>query len=343
MGNEPPRIVIVRTIWACLLFLASQAAWAYSSYTGCKSCHGEFNTGDYTSLQDGSEWGMPLMTAHRSWVGDECLACHMTNGPGEVLLNDSGDGTFTKGCVGCHGRDEDVNGACVGGADAGPECGSGAGLRLMHDTRVGAGTCSVCHSGDPVPVGEDVLPFNYSLQASSVKNACNADGTESRFGDTGLDNDGDGNRDAEDSDCGGFSINPGMSDAWYDPATAGQGFLLTVLEDTGIVFLAWFTFDVERPPPEATAILGEPGHRWVTAQGPYQGDTATLDVFVSSGGVFDSAEPVVGPPVQDGTMTIQWTSCNSATLSYDIPSAGEGVIPLERIVPDNGALCEALQ
>lgn len=140
-----------------------------------------------------------------------------------------------------------------------------------------------------------------------------------------------------------FNINSGLNDAWFDPATAGQGFFITVFEDTGIVFLAWFTYDVERPPEDVTAILGEPGHRWVTAQGPFTGDTAMLDVFITSGGVFDSPEPAVGPPARDGTMTIKWDGCGSGLLTYDIPSAGEpGSVPIQRIVPDNIPLCEAL-
>jgi hypothetical protein len=79
----------------------------------------------------------------------------------------------------------------------------------------------------------------------------------------------------------------------------------------------------------------------VTAQGPYEGDTAMLDVTVTSGGVFDSPEPAV-EQAQDGTMTITWHNCSSATLTYDIPSAGQGEIPLQRIVNDNVILCESL-
>ena len=110
------------------------------------------------------------------------------------------------------------------------------------------------------------------------------------------------------------------------------------------VFLAWFTFDVERPPEDVMAMLGEPGHRWLTAQGPFSGDTATLDVFVTSGGVFDSPVPAVDPPVNDGTMTITWSDCESGLVEYEITSLGlSGEIPIERIVPDNVALCEALQ
>jgi hypothetical protein len=191
-------------------------------------------------------------------------------------------------------------------------------------------------------VGEDFKPYNYSLEASIIKDSCDADDSESQIGSTGLDNDGDGQRDANDSDCGLFSINAGMNDAWFNPETNGQGVLVAVFKETGVLFLAWFTFDVERPPEDVTAILGEPGHRWLTAQGPFEGDTATLDVFVSSGGVFDSPEPVVPPPVSVGTITIKWHDCTSATLTYDIESAGQGEIPLVRAAPDNVALCEAL-
>lgn len=141
-----------------------------------------------------------------------------------------------------------------------------------------------------------------------------------------------------------FQINPGLNDAWFDPDTAGQGFFITVLPQANTLFLAWFTYDVERPPPNVTALLGEPGHRWLTAQGPYAGDTASLEISVSSGGVFDSPVPAVGPPVPDGEMTVTWSDCNAAVLSYQITSLGlSGDIPLQRVVPDNVSLCQALQ
>ena len=140
-----------------------------------------------------------------------------------------------------------------------------------------------------------------------------------------------------------FAINAGMNDAWYERATAGQGMLITVFENLGSMFLAWFTFDVERPSAETPSILGEPGHRWLTAQGPYSGTTASLDVYVSSGGIFDSPEPVVGPAEKVGTATLTWTDCRNAVLTYDIENVGMGTIPLRRVVDDNAALCEMLQ
>ena len=141
-----------------------------------------------------------------------------------------------------------------------------------------------------------------------------------------------------------FEINAGMGDAWYNPGTGGQGFLVTVFEEAGLVFLSWFTYDTERPPGSATANLGEPGHRWITAQGPFDGDTAELTANLSEGGVFNSASPEVGDPTPIGSITIVWHDCDSATLSYDLDPPGvSGTIELQRIVDDNAAYCEAYQ
>jgi sugar lactone lactonase YvrE len=141
-----------------------------------------------------------------------------------------------------------------------------------------------------------------------------------------------------------FQINAGLNDAWFDPATNGQGFLVTVFPDIQQMFVAWFTYDTERPPEDVTAILGDPGHRWLTAQGPYDGDSAEMTIFLTSGGVFDSAQPPATTDLDgDGTLTIKFAGCNEATVSYEITSLGiSGVIPIQRIVEDNVALCEAL-
>lgn len=139
-----------------------------------------------------------------------------------------------------------------------------------------------------------------------------------------------------------FQINPGLNDAWFNPNTPGQGFFITVFPDSGTIFLAWFTYDTERPPANVEAILGEPGHRWVTAFGNYADDMAVLDIEVTSGGIFNAALPA---PTQelDGTIIVEFHDCNSATITYDIPSAGlQGAIQIERIALDNVAVCEAL-
>ena len=145
-----------------------------------------------------------------------------------------------------------------------------------------------------------------------------------------------------DGDSSGFNINPGLNDAWYNLETDGQGFFINVFPDTGILFLSWFTYDTERPDDSVSANLGDPGHRWLTAQGAFAGNEAVLDITITSGGIFDSGTPVPDK-TQDGTMVVTFTGCNQGTVSYDIPSIGrQGVVPIQRVVPDNVALCEQL-
>ena len=143
--------------------------------------------------------------------------------------------------------------------------------------------------------------------------------------------------------CVHFFINAGLNDAWFNLATAGQGFFFVVFPDIELFFLSWFTYDVERPDESIEAILGEPGHRWVTAFGAWEGDTVTLDVELTSGGIFDSAEPMVEQESNYGTITIVFHDCNNATLTYDFPTLGlSGTIELTRVTDDNVALCEKL-
>jgi hypothetical protein len=434
------------SISALFFVISSSTAFAHPTYDGCKNCHGDFEDNNYVSLQDGAGWGGSLMDRHETFVGNKCDACHKSGSKGDVYLNFSIDSTLSKSCVGCHGRQEDVNGSCNGGGGVQVECGSGTGLRQMHDMNVGAGTCSSCHSGDPAPVGEDINPSYFGLGGVVMKDSCDADDTESQFGATGLDNDGDGQRDAADTDCqensppsqpgtlsasavtvgsatvqwgassdangdpityqvdyrrngdvswsdGGstsntmqslsgldagqpydvqvtpndgnvdgpvrsalnlfqtesvdpqFTINAAMSDAWYFPDTDGQGFLIIVWETEKLIFLSWFTYETERPPDDVTAILGEPGHRWLTALGSYEGDTALLDVFLSKGMIFDSAEPPVETVQYEGaSIEIIWTGCNEAVLKYNIPTLElSGEMPIERIVLDHVAACLEVQ
>jgi len=144
-----------------------------------------------------------------------------------------------------------------------------------------------------------------------------------------------------------FLINAAMSDAWYLRDTAGQGFFIIVWEDQKFVFLAWFTYETEDREMGLSANLGEPFHRWLIAQGPFEGDTALLDVFLASGMVFDSDEfPVDLVEYEDATIQIVWSDCETGLLEYNIPTLGlMGVIPIERVSPNNVAVaaCEAAQ
>lgn len=139
-----------------------------------------------------------------------------------------------------------------------------------------------------------------------------------------------------------FNINPGLNDSWLNIATLGQGFFITVFPEISSIFLAWFTYDTERPDGSVTANLGEPGHRWITAFGEYSGGTSVLYVEITSGGVFDSATPEV-QQTRDGTIILDFFGCNEGLVTYNIPSANlQGFIPIERIAADNIAACEDL-
>jgi hypothetical protein len=149
----------------------------------------------------------------------------------------------------------------------------------------------------------------------------------------------------EDSGAGTFTINPGLNDAWYDPETSGQGFFITVFPNLGAISLAWFTYDTELPPEDATAHLGDPGHRWLTAVGPIEGSGAVMDIELTSDGIFDAATEITrtDPPGSDGTLTLTFSSCNSGTIEYDIPSINrQGIVPIRRVATDNVVICEAL-
>lgn len=139
-----------------------------------------------------------------------------------------------------------------------------------------------------------------------------------------------------------FQINPGLNDAWYNPDTPGQGFFISVFPDISSIFLAWFTFDTQRPAGGVQANLGEPGHRWLTAFGSYADNLAVLDIEVTSGGIFNASNPL---PEQnlDGTVVLEFDGCNSATVEYDIESLNlQGTISIERIALDNVPGCEEM-
>jgi len=139
-----------------------------------------------------------------------------------------------------------------------------------------------------------------------------------------------------------FSITYAMAGSWFFPATTGQGFLIDVFDTANIMFLAWFTFDLERPPQGTPALIGDPGHRWMTGVGPIAGDTANLNITWSSGMIFDSATPPV-ENASDGTMTVEFDDCYTGSVSYDLGASGRvGTVPIQRIVNDAVPLCETL-
>jgi len=140
-----------------------------------------------------------------------------------------------------------------------------------------------------------------------------------------------------------FKINKTLAGSWYYPPTAGQGYFIDVLDKSKQMFLAWFTYDLERPPANVEALIGEPGHRWMTALGPYNGDTAELTIYWADGMIFDSEDPPLNPQVADGTMTVKFNSCTDGVLDYDLGSNNvSGQVPIQPLAFELLEPCEAL-
>ena len=184
----------------CIIALVALATWApdasaYSNFNGgCDSCHGAFRDSAiiYTSktLQDPVSWGSDLHSAHQDMVSPNCTPCHPASGFNNPPIGGpSGDGF--NSCMGCHGRDQDIN-------NMGQGPGRGAGLRQHHWVNGITTTCSGCHpDSDPTaftPVGEDVPG---ARNAALGIDPCN----DVVFGVFGSDNDGDNLYDGDDPDC----------------------------------------------------------------------------------------------------------------------------------------------
>ncbi|HWT15303.1 MAG TPA: M28 family metallopeptidase [Patescibacteria group bacterium] len=99
---------------------------------------------------------------------------------------------------------------------------------------------------------------------------------------------------------------------WFDPAQSGHGFQIEV-QDGGLVFLTWYTFDAE-------------GNRlWVIATGTKTGDAATLNAHVVSGGVFPPAfNPAQVQVAPWGTFELSFDACDRIGIRWR-PNASTGL------------------
>ncbi|MDX1571176.1 MAG: hypothetical protein R3200_11870 [Xanthomonadales bacterium] len=130
-----------------------------------------------------------------------------------------------------------------------------------------------------------------------------------------------------------FAINQGISGAWLNPQTPGQGFLIDVEPEGQFIFIAWFTYEA------LDSKVGAPEHRWLTAQGNYAGDTAEIPISVTSGGAFDSNQAT--ETVESGMLTISFQDCTRGTVSYSLDEGLSNEFEIERLLTTE-ALCESL-
>jgi hypothetical protein len=131
------------------------------------------------------------------------------------------------------------------------------------------------------------------------------------------------------------AINVGHAGAWYNVETAGQGLMIDVEPSSQSIFLAWFTF--------TDSAADTPGEQhWYTAQGHYSQSTAYLPLYETLGGQLYGSQEAVTRPV--GRVGLSYSDCHSAEFSYEIDADGrDGTIPLRRLLPRSGALCEQKQ
>jgi len=139
-----------------------------------------------------------------------------------------------------------------------------------------------------------------------------------------------------------FQINAGLSGAWYNPATDGQGIYLEVLPDINKVIMAWFTFDTSDPDSAASSEVGYAGGRWVTAIGDFQGNEFSGDIYQTSNGLFENSSAAVSN-MKVGTVSLVFESCGQLNMNYSMyDGLLNGSTGLRRIAASNIELCEQL-
>jgi hypothetical protein len=134
--------------------------------------------------------------------------------------------------------------------------------------------------------------------------------------------------------------NSGLSGAWYDPATGGQGLMVTVNDSSHVVFMGWYTYALDGAASDVE------GQRWFSVQGSLESghSPVSLSLFESIGGAFDTNGPAT--TVQTGTATLTFMNCQQAALDYEF-TKGElagtrGTLDLMRLgaTPKNCSLTD---
>jgi hypothetical protein len=77
--------------------------------------------------------------------------------------------------------------------------------------------------------------------------------------------------------------------------------------------------------------------------GFYDDNRVELKGELTTGGKFNTSNPLPTQDAEYGTMTIEFSHCNLASVEYDFPTAGEsGFFTATRVVESNVPLCEEL-
>ncbi len=129
-------------------------------------------------------------------------------------------------------------------------------------------------------------------------------------------------------------VGPAMSGSWYNPARAGEGWTLEILED-GSAVVVWFTYapaDSENP------------QVWILGQGgTISGNRIHFDqVYTARGGRFGPNFDPAQVQLQNwGTLDFTFDGCNGGSMSYSGPAAyGNGSHPIARLAAIQDLDCQ---
>jgi len=123
--------------------------------------------------------------------------------------------------------------------------------------------------------------------------------------------------------------NPGRTGSWYNEPQRGHGFLVEMLEN-GNLNVFWFTYRPDGTSTFLFEVLKPDGENRYTA-----------DLFQTEGMVFGDFDPGTNQLIPWGTLTIEFTGCDSATASWtsDLEGYPPDTIPLQRLTNVAGANC----
>jgi hypothetical protein len=126
-----------------------------------------------------------------------------------------------------------------------------------------------------------------------------------------------------------FEIIPGISGSWYDPGRDGEGYNFEVLDDPSgyLLYAYYYTYD-------------DVGNQmWVTGTGPVNGDTAVVEMLVTSGAKFGDAFRKEDVMRQEwGTMTFKFSSCAAGSVDT-VSSMGNFSVDFGRLTYVAGLPC----
>lgn len=124
-----------------------------------------------------------------------------------------------------------------------------------------------------------------------------------------------------------IDITKEISGSWFNSQQDGHGFILEVIPGNKLVAY-WFAYD--------------PNGRqaWMVGVGDISGDTATVPVIITEGGIFgDNFDPNAIIRNNWGSLIFTFDSCNTGNVIYNV-GFGSGSLPIQRLTSLDGLECQ---